>query len=380
MSTYLKTNLRHRLLIVIGLILLAACAPVQAEPPLPPTSTPSAEPTEEPTLAPTATVAESAQSEATPTDWWQIEATATPSPTPPPAEVDYSAMIAEMDEFLTFSSRAQGYQLGVGFVDVQTGQVVHFDGMQRYHSMSTFKAPLVVHFLWLEERGELERTDRDVEHIINTLEFSANPSTTCLFERVGGVEAFNDWLAEQGMSREYNFVFKWIDWECNDQGQFYLPEIDYRYSQGDEELGIPGNLELLGCPHSFLPCDKSFAPAELAIFYERLYNGEIISQENVDQLMLWMEEDITESVFIRYLPDGAIARPYVKNGYRQADEIYRVNFYSEAGIVETPYGAFALTVFMQQNPDWPGSWPIGQIARIAYEHFVAAYEPDEGAP
>jgi hypothetical protein len=220
----------------------------------------------------------------------------------------------------------------------------------------------------------------DRAHLIRMLEVSANTDTTCIFQRVGGIPSFNDWLASQGFSRANNFVLKWQDWGCTDSGELYVPPTDWRYSRGDESLGLPGEAALLGCPIPQMPCDKAFAPIELAGFYARLYRGEVISPAYVSMLLGWMEEGQGESLFLYNLPPDSGVRVYVKGGVQQANEEYRENFISEAGIIETPRGAFALAVFMQRNPEWPGTWPISEAARIAYEHFMAAHPEPVSMP
>jgi hypothetical protein len=250
--------------------------------------------------------------------------------------------------------------------------VVSVNGSQRFHAMSTFKGPLAVQYFWLLERGMLAAEPGDREHMTQMLEVSANSDTSCIFERVGGIAAFNDWLALEGFSREKNFVFKWEDWSCNDTDP-YVPATDWRYTRGDELLSLPGGGTLLACPIPQMPCDKAFAPEELALFYARLYRGEVISPAYRDMLLPMMIEGPDESIFWHGLPEDAQAVVYIKGGIYEQTEEYRENFVNEAGIIETPYGAFALAVFMQQNPDFPGSYPISEVARIVYEAFIHAH-------
>jgi hypothetical protein len=347
---------------------LAACAPVMGtapsntETPTPPppttTATPSPTPTDTPTitLTPTLTI---------------------PPPTPTPITYDYQPMLDRIDLHLRHTAYRQGYSLGIGFVDIQTGQSFSIQGDQSYHAMSTFKGPLAAFYFWLLERGEITEQPGDREHMVNMLEVSSNVDTTCIFERVGGIPPFNDWLAEQGMSREHNFVFLWEAWACNDEGQYYIPQGDWRYTEGDESIGLPGDGRLLVCPVRQLPCDKAFAPVELAEWYAHLYRGEVLNADDTALLLSLLEEGVDESVFLNNLPDDAHVHSYVKGGTRQADELYHINFFHEAGILETDYGAFALALFMQGNPEWPGTWAMSEVARIAYEYFVAAHT---GAP
>lgn len=344
---------------VLGFSGLAGCGGTPT--PIPPTASP--------TIAPSATLA--------PTGTPSPSPTATVTLTPTPSLVDYGPMVESVEDYLRYTADRFGYDLGIGFVDTRTGQAVSIDGDVRYHAMSTFKGPLVAFYLWLAERREIDKKDSDEAHIVRMLEVSANPDTTCIFQRVGGIPPFNDWLAEQGFSRQNNFVLKWQDWACLDEGGYYIPELDWRYTKGDEQLGLPGGGRLLQCPIYQLPCDKAFAPVELARFYARLYQGEVLDAGDTARLLGWMEEGRDEAVFLNLLPPDADVKVYVKGGTRQADEIYRVNFFSEAGIVETPQGAFALAIFMQRNPAWPGTEPMSRVARIIHDYFTAAHTAEQ---
>lgn len=298
----------------------------------------------------------------------------TPTPIPPPAMVDYSPMYAELEYYVRYTVSPLGFDLGIAFVDIDTGQVVSLYGDQRFHAMSTFKGPLAAYYWWLLERGMLAEQPGDREHIANMLEFSANTDTACVFRRVGGIIPFNDWLAAQGFSRDNNFVLKWQEWDCTEAAN-YTPPIDWRYSRGDETLGLPGNQALLACPVPQLPCDKAFAPAELANFYARLYRGEVIGPAYRDLLLPMMLEGPAEAIFLNDLPDGAQVAAYIKGGTYEATEEYRVNFISEAGIIETERGAFAFAMFQQQYPDWPGTGPMSHVARIMYDAYMETHLP-----
>jgi tetratricopeptide (TPR) repeat protein len=304
--------------------------------------------------------------------------TALPTPTllPTVDAVDYSEMIEDYQELLDETANRWDYDLGFTFIDLRTGQVISMNGDTRYHAMSTFKAPLAAFYYSLLDQGLIEEHGRDPTRLRNMLEDSDNPDTTCVFKQVGGIAPFNDWLAEQGFQREYNFVVKWSDWPCEDDGGYYVPEPDLRYSQGDQLLGLPGDNALLSCPISTIPCDKAFTSNDLAAFYARLYRGEILSWERRTQMMIYMERVNGESVFLNHLPSGHGAHIYVKGGVHRADSVFRVNFFHEAGIVETDYGAFVLVVFMQRNPDWPGTWAIAEAAKISYVYFTAAHSND----
>lgn len=360
----------------LGVLILAATISACANTPTMPTDDPiTAEATSEHPIVAASPTRRSPTATATtsPTATETLIPSATPTLTPVP--YNYSAMQEELATYIMYATARESYDLGVAFIDLQTGQVIHVNGEMRFHAMSTFKGPLAAYYWWLVEQGEIEPTEADLKHMQPMLEWSSNVDTTCIFKRVGGIEGFNDWLADQGLSREKNFVFKWELWQCPEDGENYVPEYDWRYSKGDEALGLPGDAELLGCPIRQIPCDKAFAPVEIAEFYAKLYRGEIINQEHLDVLLPLMEEGENETVFIGELPPNTDVTVYSKSGTYQSDATYRENFIGEAGIVVTPRGAFILAIYMQQNPEWPGTWPMSESARIIYEHFMAAHAP-----
>src|SRR5574341_121652 len=228
---------------------------------------PAPSPTASPSSNPTALIA---IRDLPPTSTPTPTATSTPAISPTPAPVDYGPLEAALNRYVDEHVRARGFGVGIGFVDAQTGQTISLDGEARHYALSTFKGALAAYYLWQVERGLIELTAEDAAHIERMLEVSSNPDTTCVIKRVGGLAAFNDWLAYAGLSREQNFVMTWRSWPCEEDGESYTPEADLRYSVGDAALGLPGGNVLLRCSPLGLRCDKAFAPLELAGFYARL--------------------------------------------------------------------------------------------------------------
>lgn len=305
-----------------------------------------------------------------------VPASATPIPTvtATPSIIDYQPLADEIQEYLNGSGLGPQFDMAVGFVDAQTGQTFSFDGEKRHYALSTFKGPLAAFYLWLIENGRLEPLPSDESHLIPMLSESSNPDTTCVLARVGGLAPFNDWLAEQGLDRQDNFIASWQSWACNDNGQGFILPPDLRYMWGDPSLGLPGDYALFRCYPTYRNCDKAFAPLALAMFYTRLYQGRVLNEEHTIQWLDWMEKDRGDAALAKDLPADVEVRVYVKNGFRHSDEDAPVHFYHEAGIIETPYGAYALAVFTQGNPDWPASKPLAAAGRIIYDYFVAAHE------
>ena len=101
----------------------------------------------------------------------------------------------------------------------------------------------------------------------------------------------------------------------------------------------------------------------------------MLEPENTARWLKWMEKTLPITSMFDSLPPEAQdnVHAYAKNGFHPADDDYPMNFYHEAGVLETPYGAFALAVFMQNNPEWRGTDIHGQIGLLAYVNFVAGH-------
>jgi hypothetical protein len=344
--------------IFIVAITLAACiAPVDDLTPIP---------TQMVLPTPTLTATPIVNLSATP-----LLAPSTSTPTPI-GQGDYRTMIHQMSELIDQAD----YDVGIAFVDIVSGQSFTLGRQGRFHAMSTFKGPLAAYYLWLIEQGVISEQQGDEYHIKDMLTWSSNSDTSCIFKRVGGIAGFNDWLANEGFSRENDFVYSWHQWICEEHGERYAPAPDERYHYGDTDLGLPGNGTLLQCPDSHVPCDKAFVPLDLVEFYSQLYQGQVLDQEDTERWLKWMEKPLPITSMFDSLPSEAqgTVHAYTKNGYYPADKAYPMNFYHEAGILETPEGAFALAVFMQDNPEWRGTDIHGEIGLLAYANFMMVHE------
>jgi hypothetical protein len=301
-------------------------------------------------------------------------ATATPTATVTPTPIDYEPLRGKIQDYLNRSGLGPKFDMAIGFVDIQTGQTFSFDGETRHYALSTFKGPLAAFYLWLVERGQIEVQPSDEQHIIPMLAVSSNTDTSCVIKRVGGLTPFNDWLAEQGLSRQNNFVASWQSWACRDDGEAYIAPLDMRYMEGDKSLGLPGNYALFQCYPTYRRCDKAFAPLELAAFYARVYRGDVLNPEDTIQWLDWMEKSQDQAALLANLPGNEPIHGYVKNGFRIHDDSVSISFYHEAGVVETPNGAFALAVFTEGDPYWPATKPLATVGQIIYDYFVTAHE------
>ncbi|NDJ36842.1 MAG: serine hydrolase [Chloroflexi bacterium] len=252
-------------------------------------------------------------------------------------------------------------ELGIAFIDLRTGHSASLNGEDKFYSLSTFKSVLAVYYLWLLERGELVEQPLDDDHLYLMLNESNNPSTSCIIQRVGGLEPFNDWLADAlGMDRTQNFVMAWQSWQCSET--LWLPPLDRRYLDGAAALGLPDDGSLLDCSGEW--CNKSFTPNALADFYARFYNGDLVSPQSMERWYTWMVKKPESTFFDDHISVGLTV--YSKNGYLWDT----VNHYHEAGIVTTPHGDYVLVVFMQKHPQWPGAWTLADVGGMVYTRFA----------
>jgi hypothetical protein len=346
-------------IILLGVVVgLAGCAIAD-----PPASTPTSSPaTRQPTRVPTAT-------------FRPAESPVTPTHKP----IDYAPLIDQIDDYAFHAFVGEKFDLSVGYVDMVSGQSADYDGKTRHFALSTFKGPLAAYYLWLVQQGDLSPQLGDVEHIVPMLAESSNIDTSCVIKRVGGLAGFNDWLAETGgLARENNFVARWTGWGCREgDAPTTLIDPDMRYLTGDKTLGLPGGYQLAHCYPTF-SCAEAFAPVELAMFYTRLYQGEILDADNLDQWLTWMEKAPEDSALARDLPTNVDLKIYVKNGFSHQDEKTPLNFQHEAGIIVTPYGAYALAIFTQGNDSWPGTEPLSIVGRMVYDEFMRQHGPQTG--
>jgi hypothetical protein len=285
-------------------------------------------------------------------------------------------MIAAIERYAKTSGLGPKFDLSVGFVDIVTGQQANYDGLTRHIALSTFKGPLGAYYLWLVEQGKLAAKQEDARYLISMMARSDNESTSCVFKRVGGLAGYNDWLAVQGLSRENNFVARWQNWGCSADKEFYLLPIDSRYFTGDKALGIPGGawLHCYPDPRHF-ECQEAFSPAELALLYAKLYRGDVLNADHTKLWLYWIKKDNEDVALVKNLTAAQLSgvTAYAKNGFSARNDEYPVNFQHEAGVFVTPYGAYALAVFTQGNPDWPGTEPLGTVGKMVYDYFVEAH-------
>jgi len=148
---------------------------------------------------------------------------------------------------------------------------------------------------------------------------------------------------------------------------------DLRYRDGDPALGLAGGGALLHCPADGPACNKGFTPHDLAGLYAAIYQGEIIGPGSLSLWLGWMEKSRAESALLAGLPPGVPVRAFVKDGFARVGGSFTQNYLHEAGIIETPQGAFVLAVFTQGNPEWPGEAPLGVIPGMVYQAFAATH-------
>lgn len=349
---------RHIVPLLCSLSMLTACTAGVA-------STPEAIPSAAPTIINTIPAVPTVPAE--PTHTPSAPTVEAPTPTPIISTTATMTLTPDLETALAELAARTPFDLGIAVIDLRTGETVHIDGESRYYALSTFKGPLAVYYLWLIERGQLTAIEGDEAYLAAMLSVSDNPATTCMLQRVGGIAAFNDWLAGQGMDRANNFVYTWNSWLCPDTRT--TPENDWRYRDGDVDLGIPADRGALTCPEGGYRCDKAFTPLELARFYQRLYDGEVISAESFNRWLNWVEKDREDSVLLAGLPGSVDARAFVKNGYAYRGNGFEQHYYHEAGFIMMGDVPLVVAVFTQGNSTFPGEDIFGEVMSLVYGYL-----------
>jgi hypothetical protein len=110
---------------------------------------------------------------------------------------------------------------------------------------------------------------------------------------------------------------------------------------------------------------NSFTANDANLFWKKLYDGELLNSEMTGRALNYAK---LPNVKIIYHPDGAVA--YHKPGYIWGTD----ETYIDAGIVETPKFAYAVSFFSRKNPDHNegGQFSL-KLTKMVYDFFSAAY-------
>lgn len=101
-------------------------------------------------------------------------------------------------------------------------------------------------------------------------------------------------------------------------------------------------------------------PADMALFFEKLYKGELANEENTDKMLGLLKRQRLNNKLPKYLPqDTIIAHKTGELGW----------FTHDAGIVYAPNGNYIIVVLSESSSPAGAQDRIAQISKAVYEYF-----------
>lgn len=101
-------------------------------------------------------------------------------------------------------------------------------------------------------------------------------------------------------------------------------------------------------------------PADIALFYEKMYKGELINKEYSDKMLSLLKEQQKRNKLPKSLPvEVDVAHKTGELGYLSHD----------AGIVYTPFGNYIIVVMSETNLPTAANDRIADISQAVYEYF-----------
>jgi len=106
-------------------------------------------------------------------------------------------------------------------------------------------------------------------------------------------------------------------------------------------------------------------PAELTQFYARLYRGTLLDESSTEEWLNLMNRPHEFSALRAGLPTDEEVSVYTKLGWLAG----KIHYHHEAGIIKTHYGAFALSIFIRDYPEFPATVVLHNLTAITYDVF-----------
>lgn len=114
---------------------------------------------------------------------------------------------------------------------------------------------------------------------------------------------------------------------------------------------------------SFLGEPPQTTPYDIALFFEKLYKGELANQENTDKMLSLFKKQRLNSKLPKYLPkETIIAHKTGEIGY----------FSHDAGIVYTPNGDYVIAILSKSEAPDQANEQIAEISKKVYDYFVSS--------
>lgn len=106
-------------------------------------------------------------------------------------------------------------------------------------------------------------------------------------------------------------------------------------------------------------------PSDIALFFEKLYKGELSNKENTDKMIDLLKKQRSNDKLPKYLPQGVII----------AHKTGEIDLFShDAGIVYSPNGDYIIVVLSESNTPPGAKERISEVSKAVYEYFESKNE------
>ena len=116
-----------------------------------------------------------------------------------------------------------------------------------------------------------------------------------------------------------------------------------------------------GLSQSNLGDPPETTPLDTALFFEKLYKGELGSRENTDKMLALLKRQQLNDGLPKYLPEN------IEVAHKTGDIGW---FKHDAGIVYTPNGDYAVVIFSESDFPEGAQERIAGISKAVYEYFT----------
>jgi len=287
-----------------------------------------------------------------------------------------------------------GGSVGVGSIHLESGRSFYYNKTIRYPMASTYKIPVAVQLLSHVEKGEIQLSDMiEIEKtdlhpgsgiissllddpgvilsIHNLLEMmlliSDNSATDLCMEKAGGSSAVTQKMREIGITDidinrpTYVLIANYLGVKSIQEGK------DYSDEELDEQIEKLSDEERKKASDAFNQDPKDTAtPAAMAMLLKKIWDNEILSEENSCLLLDIMERCETgESRIKGMLPEGTVV-------YHKTGTIGQTT--NDVGIVELPgdAGNIVVVVFIKEAEidNEQSAKIIAEIGRTLYDFYL----------
>jgi beta-lactamase class A len=300
-------------------------------------------------------------------------------------------------------AQTEGGTVGVGIMDLQTGQTVFVNGDEPFPMASTYKVPIAVQLLTRVDRGELS-LDRMVTveprhlhpgsgtltrllddpgvilSLRNLMELmlliSDNSATDLVLSMAGGSEAVTRRMQSLGIDGirvdrpTIRLIADWVGIDTLPPASEWSPELF-------EELyeGVPEEDREAAAEAFDRDLQDTATPRAMVELLAGLWRGEVLSDSSTALLLDVMRRSTTGAARLHGLlpPDTEVAHKTGTIGGTTND----------VGIIQLPEdaGAIVAVVFVKQSDDpvEDRERVIAHIARAAYDYFLFSVPAEAGA-